>query len=187
MSIASYERNRARRVAGPHLPVCLPAALEQVSTHYGYRPQVYRDYREFDAWWGSFKPIERNKNNVHYEEMLNNLLKPLGGLACEDVRFSHATNPRGWLWVVRQMLSESMDVVADINYSGHTYVCHSVGILPTPQPDYVTLVSTHLPKKLQGIVPLQRVAEHMFYVPEIDKPSARYPFNDANIMGIPAA
>jgi hypothetical protein len=187
MSIASYERNVARKVTGPDFPVCFPASLEQVSSNYSYRPRVYRDYGEFIEWWDKIPPKRRHENDIFYEDMLNDLLKPLGGLACEDVQFSQATTPVGWMRVVKRALREEMQVVADIRYCTSIYTCHSVGILPTPQENYVTLVSTHIPKPLQGIVPLQRVAERMYYIPAIDSPSQRFPFRTSNIVVLPAA
>lgn len=182
MSLASYRRNVSRRVTSPYLPTCFPAALEQVWPHHGYRPSVYENYKEFIEWYCSMNKARREAHSADYEEMVNMLVRPLGGLSCEDVIFKHVNTPLGFVRVVNKLLNEECSVVADIR------VClgpHAVGIIPTHEPGFVTLVSNQIPEKLQGVIPIQAVAER--FLPNNDKPMTDYPFNNANILALPPA
>lgn len=186
MSITSYELNVSRRVTGKNKPTCFPAALEQISPFYEYDPDIYRDYSSFINWYCSMSLKKREKHVDELTEMYDELFLPLGGLSSEDALFRRASTPVGWMRIVRKLLTEDYGVVADIRYGPNRYESHAVGILPVPDagPERVTLVSTHIPTKLQGVVGLIDVAQAMYYVPEI---YATRPVNidNANIVAIP--
>ena len=187
MSIASYRKNVARRVAGKYKPVCLPAALEQISPQ-AYRPQIYREYHEFMNWFSAIPPDKSEKYNPEVEELYERLVRPLGGLAFEDLIFKRANTPLGWMRIVNQLIREECRIVADIRYGKTLYSSHSVGIIPVSgQEDHVQLVSTHVPKPLEGIVPLQRVADRFMSVHPVYRHIPGYPMNDANIIALPPA
>jgi len=149
---------------------------------------MYRFYLEWNKWWGTLPYQDRRRGvyNEEYQEMIDKLVKPLGGLACEDLLFSRATTARGFVRVVKPLLAEGYGVLADIRYTtNQKYLAHSVGILPTKETGYVTLVSNHIPKCLEGVVSLHQVGERIAIGEDVHKPD--YPFSDSNIWAIPAA
>lgn len=182
MSIASYRRNVSKRVTGHNSPTCFPAALEQISPNHSYHPGIYRDYTSFIDWFSTLSLIERDKRIGDYEEAVSQIVKPLGGFACEDVLFSRATTTTGFLRVIRPLLSEGFRVVVDISRARGT--THAVGLLPVGREmDHVTLVSTHIPKCLGGIVDLRQIADHLAVPEETYMPG--HPLNNANITALP--
>lgn len=186
MSIKSYQRNVEKNVAGPHLPVCFPASLEQVSPYHSYRPKIYDEYIEFVEWYDNFSIEERKTQEMRiaYDEMISGLVRPLGGLAVEDIIFKKVTTPIGLARAVNQLVKEDCRIVMDICYGNYNSqkTAHSVGVVPI-QPGYVTLVSTHVPKELRGVIPLQLLGDKLTICPE--KHHAVYPASTANILGIP--
>ncbi len=186
MSIKSYRENVAKKVAGPNLPVCFPAALEQISPHHRYRPHIYSDHQDFlEYYYNSHRRKWREDNIEMLEERVDELVAPLGGLACSDVIFKRVNSPLGFMRVVKRLLEEECRVVVDIKYGGiHVDTStHAVGILPVGESDYVTLVSTHIPKTLEGIIPLQKVATRIAVTS--DRHINGHPINDANIVALP--
>jgi len=186
MSIDSYKRNVSKRVTGRSFPTCFPAALEQISPNHGYRPNIYRDYSDFINWYCSLTLKERDKRLNEYEGMISHMVKPLGGLACEDLVLSRATTPAGFLRVVRPLLSEGFRVTVDISRSGgKTATVHTVGLLPVEtETDHVTLVSTSVPNCLSGIVTLRQVADHLA-ISNLTYSAGYHPVNNANILALP--
>jgi hypothetical protein len=186
MSIASYRENEKRRVTGQRKPTCLPAALEQISPNHSYRPAIYSYYHEWGDWFGTLPYSERMKGvySPEYEDMINRLVRPLGGLSCDDIVFSSVTTPMGFKRAVKPLLKEGYRVVTDIKYGGDPrYLVHAVGLLPTGEDGFVTLVSNHIPKCLAGIVTLQQVGERVAVGEDPYRP--KYPFNNANVWGLP--
>ena len=186
MSIASYRRNVTRRVTGANFSTCFPAALEQISPYHGYRPNIYREYSSFVDWYCSFTLKERDRYIGDYEDMISQIVRPLGGFACDDIEFSRATSTSGFLRVVRPLLAEGYRVTVDISRSGgSSATVHTVGLLPVgSEIDHVTLVSTHVPACLRGIVSLRQIANHLAVTEETYIPG--HPLNNSNIVGLPA-
>jgi hypothetical protein len=185
MSIESYRQNETKRVTGPNHPTCFPAALEQISPQHSYKPKIYRNYTEFINWYTSLSVKERDVRVADYEDEVSNLVEPLGGLSSEDVKFSRATTIAGFLRAVRPLLAEDWRVVVDIRSSGRSTITHSVGLLSVgSETDHVTLVSTHIPKSLQGIVDLRHVASRIS-IPEMSYIAGHHPMNNANITAVP--
>jgi hypothetical protein len=185
MSIASYRRNVSKRVTGINTPTCFPAALEQISPRHSYRADIYRDYSSFVDWFCTLTLKQRDEHVSDYEDMVSHLVKPLGGFACEDIQFSRATTTSGFLRVVRPLLRDGFQVTVDISRSGgSSATVHTVGLLPAGhETDHISLVSTHIPKCLQGIVDLRTVASHLAVVEETYLPG--HPLNNANIAAVP--
>lgn len=181
MSIASYKRNVKRGVTGPYSDTCFPSALEQLSP-YSMPPRVYTEYKEFVDWWGNFSKTQRAKHNEECKEMFDHILRPLGGLSCEDVLFKRARTVLGFTRIVLSLLREDYQIAVDVRTYGGT---HTVGLLPTGDPEYFMLLSTYIPKRLEGPVTLSHVGSCL--VQPTDPFIARYPFNDANITALPPA
>ena len=181
MSIRSYQRNVDRKVTGPRIPVCFPAAIEQISPKNSYRPSIYTYYREFVEYLDTLSFEEsRNKNVIsEYETVIEELVRPLGGLALEDIVMKKITTPVGLFRAFNKLIEEDYRIVVDIKYRNDV---HSVGIIPI-QNELITLVSTHIPKNLSGIIPLSKVAEHLA-IPE-SKPVKDHPISTANLIAIP--
>lgn len=186
MSIASYRRNVSRRVTGPRKETCLPAALEQISPHHGYEPEIYQDYTNFINWFFLFNACELDNYVGELKDMVSHLVWPLGGLACEDVLFRHANTAAGFMQHVKSLMRQDYRVVVDIKYGGNRrYDAHSVGLLPVGgEVDYVMLASNHIPKCLGGIVALTTVAEHLMADPACLR-DRQNPILGANIMALP--
>jgi len=186
MSIKSYRRNVEKNVAGPHLPVCFPASLEQVSPYHSYRPGIYNEYVDFVEWFSDFSIEERKTQEIMiaYDEMIDRLVRPLGGLAIEDVIFKKISTPIGLIRAVNQLVKEDCRIVMDIRYGSYNSqkTAHSVGVVPV-QPGYVTLVSTHVPKELRGVIPVPLLADKLAINRE--KHHAVHPASTANVLGIP--
>ena len=186
MSIRSYQRNVDRKVTGPQLPVCFPAAIEQVSPRNSYRPNVYRNYREFVNYLDSLTLEELKKKEVleEYETVIEDLVRPLGGLALEDLVMKRITTPLGLFRAFNSLVADDYRIIIDIKYGNASQArsVHSVGIIPV-QDDLVTLVSTHVPKQLQGIIPLSKVAKHLAISTE--SPTKGHPLGTANLIAIP--
>lgn len=182
MSMASYRRNEARGVTGPYLPTCFPASLEQMCPYGGLRPKTYRNYLEFIDWYYPLKKTRREANNEHYKEMMDVVAWDLGKLSCEDLVFKQATTPRGMERILRKLWAEDYSVIVDIRVSRGI---HAVGVLPTPEPNFVTLVSNQIPPNISGVIPLSEVTKRMH--PNNDKFMSQYPFNNANITALPPA
>jgi hypothetical protein len=182
MSIPSYQKNRSRGVTGRFTPTCLPASLEQISPNHAYRPGVYRDYEDWIDWYCTFSLKERDKLYIEYEEMIDVLVRPLGGLACEDLKLSHADTVIGFLRIVRPLLADGYRVVCLTG--GNSSTAHAVGLLPVGgEHDLVTLVSNQVPKSLSGIVSLRKIAERISVPDERAIPG--HPAHHANIIGLP--
>jgi hypothetical protein len=184
MSVASYERNVAKNVTGPEFPTCFPSALEQLAPRHGYHPDVYRDYTDYIETIADMPGRKMVTVCPETKAVYNHLLGSLGGLTFDDAEFRHARTPLAWMRIVKAMHRQGMAVVADVHYQNR-YVAHSVGIVPVEGKDMVELVSTHIPKDLRGVVPLQRVAQKMTVIADHNEFLPEYPFNDANIVGVP--
>lgn len=184
MSIKSYRRNVQERVAGPRFPVCFPASLEQVSPRHSYRPNVYRNYREFMDYLDSLtlKQLESRDVLDEQEEMTEYLLKPLGGLALSDIVMKTISTELG---LKRAMSQYSTDhrIVVDIKYGNNSKrSVHSVGVIPMDT-ENILLVSTHVPNNLKGIIPISRLATRLA-VSE-DNRTPNHPIATANFLAIP--
>jgi hypothetical protein len=182
MSIQSYRKNRSLGVTGPRSDNCFPAALEQVSPNHSYDPSIYTDYSDWVHWYYSFPLKERDGLFREYEEIVDHLVRPLGGLACEDLRTSRAETTRGFLRVVRPLLEDDWRVT--VLTGGLSTVCHAVGLLPVGgETDQVVLVSTNIPQYFQGIIDIRQVADHLSVYEEKRIPG--HPLNAANIIALP--
>jgi hypothetical protein len=185
MSIESYRRNLANRVTGPNLPLCFPSALEQISPNYSYKPSVYKNHLEFLDWYCSFSVKQRDSMIDEYEKEVENLVRPLGGLSLKDLKFSRANTEIGFLRTVRPLLADGWGVVVDVCHTGKRSVTHAVGLLPVGgETDHVTLVSTHVPASLQGIIDLRQLATHIA-LPTETYVQGYHPMNNANITALP--
>lgn len=183
MSIASYKRNEKRGVTGPYKPTCFPASLEQLSP-YGLPPKAYTEYLDFIGWYFSIRGRdERDKHNPEYKEMFDNLVVHLGGLSCKDVIFRRANTSLGLVRIVKDLVRQDYQVAIDVRMQGKGI--HTVGLLPTGEEDYYTLVSNQIPQSLQGIVKLQDIAPRLSLHGE--KYMKEYPFSNANITALPPA
>ncbi len=182
MSIASYRRNVARRVTGPFIPTCFPAALEQISPYHSLPPGVYREYKDFVNWYGQLRREARETNNDELEYVIDRIVGSLGGLTCRDVLFKRAETPLGFKRIVNQLIAQDYRVAVDVSTGRGA---HTVGLLPLPEEGLYTLVSTQLPQTLQGVVTLDHISQRLFH--HQDRHMSRYPFSDANITALPAA
>lgn len=178
MSIASYRRNVARGVTGPYKPTCFPASLEQLSP-YSIPAQAYLEFTNFIGWYYNLRKEHRDQALDQFTEALDGLVQTLGGLCCEDLIFKRATTAIGLKRVVNRLIADDFSVAIDIRTQGGT---HTVGLIPVEE-GYFTLVSNHIPPKLQGIVTLDAL------IPRLNVPKDRYmpdyPINDANITALP--
>lgn len=184
MSIASYRRNVKRRVTGPFLPTCFPAALEQISPQNSLPPSTYVAYRKYISDLTSLPRYEREQCQEEEEEALNGIFRSLGRLTCEDVTFKRANTSVGLKRIVNRLMLDECRVVVQVSQKSW-YESHSVGLLHTPDKEHFVLVSTHIPKSMQGLVTLDQVASKLA-LPS-DRHMSRYPFNDANVTALPPA
>ena len=165
------------------MPTCFPASMEQISSEYGLRPRTYKNYLKFIEWYYPMRKEQREARNDAYAEMVDTLAWDLGRLSCEDIIFRHANTPRGMNQIVRQLLSEGCAVAVDIRVA--CKVVHTVGLIPTEEPGFVTLVSNQIPYYLQGVIPIMEVAKKMN--PNNDDYMPEYTFNNSNITALPPA
>jgi len=186
VTVQSFERNLALGIASPYLDVCLPAALEQLSEEYSYRPKVYRDRIEFVNWWANLSRPQTFEYIDQYENHMTRLVRPLGGLSCQDLTFSTATTPLGWTRIVNRHFREDRRVAVDIRIGRNRLTSHTVGLIPTEEEGFVRLKSSYLPRGLGGVVPLSRVAERMYVSPDvIEKRYPKHIFENSNIISLP--
>lgn len=184
MSIASYRRNVEKKVAGPRLPVCFPAALEQVSPKHSYRPQIYITYREFTEYLDSLSREDLNSRRVlsEYEDMTEYLLKPLGGIALSEVIMKKINTEIG-LKRAMNAYSEDHRIIVDVKYGNNPErSVHSVGVVPIDA-ENVFLVSTHIPANIKGIITLTKLATRLAISEE--NRVQEHPFATANFLAIP--
>ncbi len=180
MSIASYRRNVARGVTGPTKPTCFPASLEQLSP-YSIPPRAYLEYKDFINWYSDLRKEQRDLAVGQYAEMVDVLVESLGGLCCQDLVFKRVTTLIGLKRVVNKLIAEDFGVTLDVR----TQIgVHTVGLLPVEE-GYFTLVSNHVPPRLQGVVTLDDIMPRL-NIPK-DKSMVNYPLNDANIAALPPA
>lgn len=184
MSISSYQGNVAKRVAGPNLPVCFPASLEQVSPLHRFKPSTYRYYREFVDYLDSLSLPELKSRQVleEQEDMVEELLRPLGGYALSDIVLKTIKSELGLKRAIHEY-SEDYRMVVDIKYiSSVDRAVHSVGVHPL-EDDRLMLFSTHVPKKLSGIISVGKLASSLAI--SEDYPVRDHPLATANFVAIP--
>jgi hypothetical protein len=184
MSIKSYRKNDEKKVAGPRLPVCFPAALEQVSPNHSYRPQIYRTYKEFTEYLDGLSIVELSSKKVisECEDMADYLLRPLGGLLLNDIVMKTINTEIG-LKRAMNAYSEDHRIVVDVKYGNNpNRSVHSVGVVPVDA-DNVFLVSTHIPSKIAGIITLSKLATSLARTEDNRVPE--HPFATANFLAIP--
>lgn len=181
MSIKSYQKNVRAGAADPELGVCYPAAIEQLS-RFGYSSDIYQAYLDFCDNWEQYTERERRKNIHEYEDLIDRLVRPLGGLAFDDVIFKTVTSVNGLRRAYRKLCDEGYNIVLDIACEPKDVIPHGVGLIPI-EGNYVTLVSTHIPKKLQGIVHIDKVAACLFVHDDEKLPG--HPCHTGNLTAIP--
>lgn len=182
MSIASYNRNRKKRVTGPNTYTCYPAALEQVSPHNGLPPKAYKEYESFYKWYSSLSLDGRIDAVEDFESIVGNFAYHLGRVAFEDVVFKRVNTALSLKRVVNKLIGDDYRVVLEVDFGRDV---HAVGLLPLPETGYYSLVSTYLPKTLQGIVTLDHIAKRIHRDP--DPYISGHPINNANITALPPA
>ncbi len=183
MSIASYKANERRRVTGPFMPTCFPASLEQVSPDHRLPPRTYQNWLDFLDWYESLSKKEKERAVPEQGEAMEDMFRSLGGFCCEDVVFKRANTPLGCIRIINRLIEEEYRVVIDIDYRRREDYYHSVGLVPIER-GYVTLVSNQIPRGLEGVIPLGKVARRLAMDPE--PCVAAYPYNNANITALPA-
>lgn len=186
MSINSYKRNVERGVAGPEIGVCLPASLEQISPNHSYRSKIYTDYLEFVEFLGSLSQKQQRSREVldEYETVIENLLRPLGRQAIKNLVLSRITTERGLVSKLRKLHDLDYRVAVDIKYGSFNpeREVHTVGLIPVDR-DHVTLVSTHVPKCLRGVITTRQLAERIAISKESDVKD--HPIATANLIAFP--
>lgn len=184
MSIASYRKNEKLKVTGPRLPTCFPAALEQISPDHRLPPKVYKDYREYI---NNISILPKSKRHLLIEEDLelySNVLKHLGNLTSDDLIFKRANSAIGLKRIIHKLIDDGCRVTVDIDQRGWKTV-HTVGLMPTSELDYFTLVSNYIPNNLQGIISLDKIAARLAISSEAHL--SKNPYYDANITALPPA
>ena len=184
MSIKSYRKNVERSVAGPSLPVCFPASLEQVSPKHGYRPSIYRNYRDFTEYLDSLSTEQLKSRAVleESEDIVEYLLKPLGGMALSDI-FMKTINTEIGLKRAMNQYSNDHRIVVDVKYGTSTRrSVHTVGIVPLDS-DHVFLLSTHIPASIKGVISLSKLATRLAQTEE--SRVFEHPYATANFLAIP--
>lgn len=186
MSIKSYERNVLRGVAGPDIGVCLPASLEQVSPNHSYRANIYTEYLDFVDYLDALNNKDRRSKEAldEYERIMERLIRPLGRQALDNMILSRVNTELGFISKIRKLHDNDYRVVVDIKYGKHNpdKSVHSVGLIPVER-DYVTLVSTHVPRCLQGIISTQQLAGRIATTKDTEIKG--HPIATANIIAIP--
>jgi hypothetical protein len=132
----------------------------------------------------TLEELKKKEVLEEYETVIEDLVRPLGGLALEDLVMKRITTPLGLFRAFNSLVADDYRIIIDIKYGNASQArsVHSLGIIPV-QDDLVTLVSTHVPKKLQGIIPLSKVANHLAISTE--SPTKGHPLGTANLIGIP--
>lgn len=184
MSIRSYQENVKLRVTGPNMPVCFPASLEQVSPHHRYRPTIYRNYKDFVNYLDelSIEELKSLRALELQEDMLEELVKPLGGLVLEDVIMKDIRTELGLKRAINDY-KEDYGMVVDIKYGRtNSRAVHSVGIIAIEE-NSLMLFSTHVPYKLRGIITPAKLAISLAI--SEDKRVAGHPLSTANFLAIP--
>jgi hypothetical protein len=181
MSIKSYQRNVEKGVVGPYDPVCYPAAIEQVS-RFGYNSDIYQAYLDYVDRSDRWNEQQRREHVFEFEDLIEKLVKPLGGLAFEDVVFKTILTANGLRRAYRTLTRDGYNVVLDIACVPNDPDSLGVGLIPI-EGDYVTLVSTHVPKKLQGVVHIDKVGACLYR--HKDKHLPNHPYHTANLTAIP--
>lgn len=186
MSIASYNRNVERGVAGPDLPVCFPASLEQISPNHSYRPKVYTDYLDFLEYYEPLSEKAKASAEVmdEYEKIVEKIIRPLGKYALDNLIYRHINTEQGLVAHVNRLHDENYRVMVDIKYGNAdaSNQVHSLGLIPIEK-DYVTLVSTHVPVNLRGVISLRQLAGRIAIVNDIR--NRAHPIATANLLAIP--
>jgi hypothetical protein len=186
MSIRSYKKNVERGVTGPEIGVCLPASLEQISPNHYYRPNIYTRYEQFMDYLETLNTSQLSSKEVceEYEDVIENLLRPMGKKAFDQMIMRQINTERGFVSIVRKLHSEDFRVVVDIQYGNRNpnKEVHSVGLIPVDV-DYVTLVSTHVPVALRGIISTEHLFNHLAQI--TDSKIKGHPIATANVMAIP--
>lgn len=186
MSIASYNKNVQKGVAGPDLPVCFPAALEQISPNHSYRPKIYTDYIDFLEYYEPLprKAQESQEAMQEYENIVEKLIRPLGNLALDDLVLRHINTEQGFINTVNRLHNENYRVTMDIKYGNADTAnqVHTLGLIPIEK-NYVTLVSTHVPTNLRGVISLEQLAGRLAIITDIR--NRVHPIASANVLAIP--
>jgi hypothetical protein len=184
MSIKSYRKNVEKKVAGPRLPVCFPAALEQVSPNHSYRPQIYRTYKEFTEYLDGLSIVELSSKKVisECEDMADYLLRPLGGLLLNDIVMKTINTEIG-LKRAMNAYSDDHRIVVDVKYGNSSRrSVHTVGVVSLDA-DNLFLVSTHIPANIRGIISVSKLATSLARTEDNRVPE--HPFATANFLAIP--
>lgn len=185
MSERSYWRNVSRGVTGSQLPTCYPSALERVSPSFSLSPDIYQTYASFMNWYREGDPVVSRILNPCYKEMITQIAWELGGLTCDEVEFYSVDTFREFSQTVKQLVKRECSVVIDVNESSgrNDESVHSLGLLPSENPNYFKLVSNHTPGRLRGFVTLEMIYDELAFPPE--SPTTLYPFAEANITALP--
>jgi hypothetical protein len=181
MSINSYRKNVETGVVGPFAPVCYPAAIEQIS-RFGYTAEVYQAYIDYVAIADKWDEKQRQENVYIFEDIMESLVKPLGGLEFDDVVFKTIVTVNGLRRDYHSLMRDGYNIVVEIACTPKDPVPHGVGIIPI-EGDYITLVSTHVPKKLQGVVHIDKVGACLYN--HMDKRMPDHPYHTANLTALP--
>ena len=184
MSIKSYKKNVEKRVAGPRLPVCFPASLEQISPKHGYRPSIYKNYRDFTEYLDSlsFEQLNSRKVLEESEDMAEYLLRPLGGMALSDIVMKTIRTEIGLKRAMSQYSADNR-IVVDVKYGNNSRRnVHTVGVVSLDA-DNLFLVSTHIPANIRGIISVSKLATRLAQTE--DNRVLNHPFATANFLAIP--
>lgn len=186
MSIASYNRNVERGVAGPDLPVCFPASLEQISPNHSYRPNTYTDYLDFLEYYDPLPKNAKESKEIieEYEKIVEKIIRPLGKYALDNLIYRHINTEQGFLANVNKLHEDNYRVTVDIKYGNADIAnqVHTLGLIPIEK-NYVTLVSTHVPVNLRGVISLRQLAGRLAII--TDSRSRSHPLTTANLIAIP--
>ena len=181
MSIKSFRQNVQTGVVGPYAPVCFPAAIEQLS-RFSYGAEIYEAYLAYIEKSEGWTDAEHRAHVHEFEDLIEKLVKPLGGLTIDDIIFKNVTTVNGLRRAYRSLTKAGYNLVAEIACVPRDPESHGVGIVPV-QGDFVTLVSTHIPKKLQGVIHIDAVGACLF--PTEEKKLPGHPIHTSNVTAIP--
>ena len=130
----------------------------------------------------SLEELKGQKINEEYEEVIDYLVRPLGGLGLEDIVMKTIKTELG---LKRAMNEYSLDhrIVVDVKYGNNSArSVHSLGVIPLDK-ENVSLLSTHVPDKLKGVISIAKLATHLAISESY--PSPNHPIATANFIAIP--
>jgi hypothetical protein len=177
MSMESYRRNVRRGVTGRYTETCFSAVCEMLSPG-ELKPETHKAYEHFVNWY-SLLPRQGLREAPAFAVMLDLIFTDLGYTSWRDIEYRKASTQFVLKEVVDNFVRRDHAVILDIDWDNEV---HSVGLRPQKEGVF-TLVSTGLPRDLQGEVSYDDLYNHRHLTK--DPCLMRYPFNDANITALP--